>query len=386
VGRRGGATIVSNPRTRTHAELEDAAIAPLLALADGAPEADWAARLAGAGGWDRTRLAVAEGLWSDQTGLGPRQADAPLRGSELLGLLRRRMLVHRADGADYDAYLAPLRSVLDRAHLGTFHERVGQVQALELRLDEKWRWWHDQKFRPDGLAVKPGPYKFVQETFFDAYYGGRPLRGRTVLDFACGNGYYANKFAALGATVTGIDTDRHLIELAIRNHGDRARFHRPASNDESFAILAALEPASVDLIYMSDVMLILVEEALRGAGKPDLDRLLGLFRRLLAPDGRIEMMEPNAAFWLGGIYGDPARPYVVVPEYRERLFNVAPTLDQYVAVFAEHGFGLVQLLHPPVPPEHANDPSLRGRTAGFPLWDFMTFVPLGEPGPSRPAP
>jgi SAM-dependent methyltransferase len=386
VRRRDGATIVSNPRTRTHAELEDGAIPPLLALADGAEEAEWAAGLAGAGGWDRTHLAVAEGLWSDQTGLGPRRAEAPVRGAELLALLRRRMLVHRADRADYDAYLAPLRSILDRAHLGTFHERVGQFQALELRLDEKWRWWHDQKFEADGRAVKPGPYKFVQETFFDAYYGRRPPAGRTVLDFACGNGYYANKFAALGATVTGIDTDRNLIDLAVRNFGRRARFFAPASNEESFAIIGALEPGSIDLIYMSDVMLLLADAALRETGKPELDRLLELFRRALAPGGRIEMMEPSSPFWLGGIYGDPARPYVIVPEYRERIFNVAPTLDQYVALFAEHGFALAQLLHPPVPPEHANDPSLRGRTAGFPLWDFMTFVALGERGASPPAP
>jgi SAM-dependent methyltransferase len=288
------------------------------------------------------------------------------------------MIVQHQDGSDYDAFLAPLRSVLDRAHLGTFHERVGQYQALELRLRENWRWWHDQKFTADGLAVKPGPYRSVQGTFWERYYGAQAMNGRTVLDFACGNGYYSAKFAALGARVIGIDTNAELIGLAQRNFGGRATFHAPATNDESLAILRSLPAESVDLIYMSDVMLILVEEAARGALREELRALLAEFRRLLAPGGRVEMMEPNSHFWLGGIYGDPARPYTIVPEYRERIFNVAPSIDQYVAAMAEAGFGLVQLLHPALEAETDADPALRARATAFPLWDFMTFVPVAR--------
>jgi SAM-dependent methyltransferase len=378
IQRRDGATLLSNPRTRTHVELADADLPRVLALAEGAEEADWSAALAEARGWDRTRFNVAAGLWSDHTGIGPRAGEEPLRGEALLAALRRRMLVHREDGADYDAFLAPLRSVLDRAHLGTFHERVGQFQALELRLRENWRWWHDQKFTADGLAVKPGPYRAVQGAFWDEYYGARDLSGRTVLDFACGNGYYSAKFAALGARVIGIDTNAELIALARANFGDRATFHGPATNAESLAILRSLPDASADLIYMSDVMLILVEEALHGSLREDLRALLAEFRRLLADGGRVEMMEPNAHFWLGGIYGDPARPYTIVPEYRRRVFNVAPTIDQYVGVMAEAGFALVQLLHPGIGDETEADPALRARATAFPLWDFMTFVPVAR--------
>lgn len=376
IHRRDGATIASNPRTRTHVELANDALAPLLALADGAGEEVWGEALASARGWDRTRFDVSGGLWSDQTGIGPRARDEAVAGAALFALLRRRMLVHRADRADYDAFLAPLGSALDRAHLGTFHQRVGQYQALELRLRENWRWWHDQKFTADGTAVKPGPYRAVQGAFWDAYYGGRSLRGASVLDFACGNGYYSAKFAALGARVTGIDTNAELIALARRNFGARATFHQPATNEESLAILRALPDASFDLIYMSDVMLILVEEAERGADGGALRALLAEFRRLLKPAGRLEMMEPNSHFWLGGIYGDPERPYAVVPEYRERVYNVAPTIDQYMRVMAEAGLALVQLLHPALGESEEADARLRGRAAAFPLWDFMTFVPL----------
>lgn len=378
IQRRDGATLLSNPRTRTHVELSAEALARTMELADGADEARWTDTLGDAAGWDRTRFNVAAGLWSDHTGIGPRAQDEPLRGDALFAALRRRMLVHRDDRSDYDAFLAPLRSALDRAHLGTFHERVGQYQALELRLRENWRWWHDQKFTADGLRVKPGPYLAVQGAFWDGYYGARALDGTTVLDFACGNGYYSAKFAALGARVIGIDTNGELIALARRNFGDRATFHAPADDEESLAILRALPEASVDLIYMSDVMLILVEEADRGPLREALRALLAEFRRLIAPGGRVEMMEPNSEFWLGGIYGDPERPYTIVPEYRERVFNVAPTLDRYVAVMADAGFGLVQLLHPGLPENGEADPALRARAAAFPLWDFMSFVPVGR--------
>jgi SAM-dependent methyltransferase len=378
IQRRDGATILSNPRTRTHVELADEALPRVLALAEGADEERWNAALADARGWDRTRFNVAAGLWSDHTGVGPRAQDEPARGEALLAVLRKRMIIQREDGSDYEAFLAPLKSVLDRAHLGTFHERVGQYQALELRLRENWRWWHDQKFTADGLTVKPGPYRAVQGAFWDRYYGAQALDGRTVLDFACGNGYYSAKFAALGARVIGIDTSAELIGLARRNFGERATFHAPATGEESLAILRSLPDASVDLIYMSDVMLMLVEDAARGALREYLRALLAEFRRLLAPGGRIEMMEPNSQFWLGGIYGDPARPYTIVPEYRERVFNVAPTIDQYVAAMAEAGFGLVQLLHPGLDAETGADPALRARASAFPLWDFMTFVPAAR--------
>lgn len=368
------ALILSNPRTRTHVEVERAALDSILTLADGAPAEKWISRLEDVSAWDRTGFNIEKGLWSDHTGLATERTGEPVRGREFFELLHRRWMVHQDDRKDYDAFLEPLTSVLDRKHLGTFHERVGQFLALDLRLEHKWRWWHDQKFSPEGLTLNDGPYKVVQERFFDAYYGAKSLSGLHVLDFACGNGFYSNKFASLGATVVGIDTSAELVALAQRNFGDRVTFYAPTSDDASLAIMDAIPTGSIDLIYMSDVMLILVEES---AQSPEsLRKLLAAFKRLLSPQGRIEMMEPNSQYWLSGFYGDPARPYVIVPEYRDRTFNVAPTIDEYVCTMAGSGFGLVQLLHPEVDIENDDDRRLAGRPAEFPLWDFMTFVPL----------
>lgn len=41
-----------------------------------------------------------------------------------------------------------------------------------------------------------------------------PKKGMTILDVACGQGYFARAFAENGATVTGCDVSAELIELA----------------------------------------------------------------------------------------------------------------------------------------------------------------------------
>lgn len=359
-------------------EVEQPALTPILTLAGGRDEKGWAAGLEGVNGWDRTIFNVERGLWSDQTGFAARRHEPPVQDAALFDLLHQRWIVHQSDQRDYDAYLAPLTSVLDRKHLGTFHERVGQYLALDLRLEDKWRWWHDQKFHADGRGLNDGPYKVVQERFFDRYYGAKEMAGLTVLDFACGNGFFSNKFAAMGAGVIGIDTSAELIDLAKRNFGEKVTFHAPASEQQSLEILRSLGGGTVDLIYMSDVMLILVEQALHGSFADNLRDLLAIFRSLLSDRGRIEMMEPNSQYWLGGFYGDSARPYAIVPEYRERTFNVAPTVDEYIGTMAESGFALVQLLHPAIDASKPDDVRVSGRPTQFPLWDFMTFAPLAR--------
>jgi SAM-dependent methyltransferase len=374
---RGEGWVLSNPRTRRHCELDSGAVTALARTTAPRTEAEWIEALADGTGWDRTRFSAADGLWSDPTGIADRRARG-VSGSELFRLLRQLLLIQQADGSDYRVFLAPLSSILDRAHLGTFNERVGQLQA-NLRVRDKWRWWHDQKFTPDGLAVRDGPYKFVQERFFDRYFASQNLEGRRILDFACGNGYYAAKFARMGARVIGLDTSAELIDIARRNFGSAIQFEAPSTVEESLSFLHSLEPGSIDLIYMSDVMLFLVDNIRLGADRSDLERLLAAFRRIIADGGRVQMMEPNALFWLGGLYGGADTPYVIVPEYRNPLYNVAPTPDVMINTIAGEGFCLVELVHPELGDDAEVDSTLRARALGFPLWDLFTFVKSGGP-------
>lgn len=292
-----------------------------------------------------------------------------MRGRALFTLLRDRRLVIPADGLAYRDYLKPLSSVLDSAHLGTFNDRVGRYLIRDLRLKESWRWWHDQKFTPDGLTIRPGPYKFVHEHFFDQYFAARDLRGVRVLDFACGNGHFAARFARFGAKVLGLDTAGELIALAERNHGAAARFQWIDGPKNVLSALNALARESFDVIYMGDVFLILAMMPDAESVVPD---LLAAFKRLLARGGRIHMLEPSGIFWLAARIGPADAPLVLLSEYRKPLYNVAPTFDRVCRLMSTAGFALIEYLHPEASLEA--DAATRAYAAQFPMWDFSTWI------------
>lgn len=368
IHRRADAWIVSDPMIREHVEVDAATLTVLGDLGAGADAARWEAGLANCQGWLRTTFNPGQGLWSDPTGLGERQA-APVSGAGLFRLLCTRRLLTARDGRAYTDYLQPLVSVLDPAHLGTFNDRVGRYLIRDLRLKQSWRWWHDQKFTPDGLGIRPGPYKFVHEYFFDQYFGAKDLKGARVFDFACGNGHFAARFARLGAHVVGLDTAPELIDLANKNHGAIARFEWVDKPENVNAALAAHPPGSFDIVYMGDVFLIL---AMLPDAEAVVSGLLAQFKRLLAPGGRIYMLEPSGIFWLASRLGPVGAPMVVLTEYRKMLHNVAPTFDRVCGLMTQGGFALVEYVHPHASPEA--DPVTKAFADRFPMWDFSAWM------------
>ena len=373
IQKRAGTWLVTNPRTHRHVELNGAAVRALSSLSEASSGA-WGTAFSDAKGWDRSGLDLSYGLWSDPSGCVDRRG-AACRGQALFELLQRHLFLVLEDQRDYDDFLAPLSSLLDRDHLGTFHQRVGQHLLLEERVRDSWRWWHDQKFEPNGTRLKPTPYKWVQEAFFDRYFGNRDLKDSRVLDFGCGNGYFTGKFAALGATPLGLDTCSHLIDIARRNHAKRAEFQACRDTGHVLEVLQGLPMESFARIYMSDTFLLLFD----GLGAEGLRPLLQAFRRLLLPEGRIHMMEPNPIFWLACRLGSPDRPSAAVTEYRDPLYGVAPTLDRLLGAMAPAGFALVEYLHPELDKEADADAALRAFARQFPLWDFLTFEPRRGP-------
>jgi SAM-dependent methyltransferase len=365
--RAGSAWVATNPRTHTHVELDAAAMAAVIGHGDGASAETWHGALAAAQGFDRSAFDFTYGLWSDPSRFAARQG-APVAGADLVALLHRHWILCAADGCDYAAYQAGLGSILDRDHLGTFHERIGQHLTVGLRLRDKWRWWHDSKFTPDGKSLRPGPYKWIQETFFDRHFASQPVAGTRVLDFACGNGYYARKFASLGASVLGIDTDANLIRMAEANDAGGCRFLAPADPKAGLAALAAMDAASFDRVYMSDIVLLLGDDAETGIAAT-----MRALARLLRPGGRLHMCEPNPVFWLGCRLGDDEAPMVVAAEYRRPVYTVAPTLDGVMGIMAAAGFALIEFIHPDGAAVPAEAAALAAFARDFPLWDFLTF-------------
>ncbi|HEY1719613.1 MAG TPA: class I SAM-dependent methyltransferase [Magnetospirillaceae bacterium] len=366
--RADGAWVVTNPRTHTHVELDATAMKVVAEHGDGATVAEWAAALNGAQGFDRSAFDFTYGLWSDPSRFASRQGNAAA-GADLVALLHRQWMLCANDGGDYKQFLAALDSILDRNHLGTFHQRTGQHLAVVLRLRDKWRWWHDSKFTPDGLQLKPGPYKWIQETFFDRYFAAEPVKGTRVLDFACGNGYYARKFAALGASVLGTDTDANLIRMAEANNRGDCRFTAPADPKASLDAIRAMEAASFDRVYMSDIVLLLDGDESETGALATMKALAHVLR----PGGRLHMCEPNPIFWLGCRLGTAEAPMVVASEYRSPVYSVAPTLDRVMATMAKAGFALVEFRHPGGEAVPAEAAALRAFTRDFPTWDFLTF-------------
>lgn len=364
--------IVSNPRLRTHVELDAAAIAALASVTT-APEPRWIELLEAGEGADRTQRAIGrDGLIADHSALEAAPSAPPVTGADLFRLLtgRRVLVSNRAAALEL---ARPLQSVLDRDSLGSFHERVGQYLLVDRRTRNPWQAWQDQKFTPDGRTLLDTPYRFLEAQFFSDYFTAERLSGSRVLDFGCGNGYFAGIFAERGARVTGLDSSAELLALAQRNQGGKGLidFILSASFEASIQQLHRWPAASFDLIYLQDTLLLLLKPE-AGQPSPLLGDLLTGFRRVLAPGGRLCAMEPNAIFWTAGRYGDQESPYAVVTEYRRPVFNVAPTLDQVLDATAAAGFALRRLMHPaPAASAGAN-----GYYAEFPIWDFLEFVPL----------
>ncbi len=366
-----GAWMLSNPRARTHVSLNTEAVSLLGSLGLGSDQSVWIDQLENISGSDCTCLFYgADGLHADHTGI-TKPKGRSVSGKDLFDLLKQRQLLVSVDSEAYQAFFKPLDHVMDRQHLGTFHSRVGQYVTLVERvpMEKRWKWWHDQKFDAQGLSVhENSPYQYIQEAFIQSYFGSMNLKGLRVLDFGCGNGFYSAKLASFGATVIGIDTSLNMIEIARKNHQSQAEFIHVDSPEEGLKFLKNLQ-GSIDLIFMQDVLLLLLRPE---DGKPleGVSDLLFSLRQCLKPKGWLYTMEPNGTFWLAGRYGDNKKPYAIVTEYQNPVFNVAPNLIEIIPVMAKAGFALAKYEHPkPVGMDHAY-------ASEFCIWDFMGFVPI----------
>ena len=61
-------------------------------------------------------------------------------------------------------------------------------------------------------------------------------KGEQVFDLACGQGYFANVFAHVGAVVTASDLSKKLIETAKKNSKEKISFYNSAANRSPFLI------------------------------------------------------------------------------------------------------------------------------------------------------
>jgi SAM-dependent methyltransferase len=371
--------IISNPRLRLHVEVDTKTANMLLQHIGGLSLFDWGKQLNGCGvGSDRSqRFMGMRGLVTDHSGFQENIDIEPTKavGDELVKLLRDRLILVE-NSAETQSLVAPMANLLDQERLGSFHQRVGQYVLLDLREREPWRAWQNQKFSEDGLTLIGENYRQIQEPFFDRNFTHKDLSGLRVLDFGCGNGYFSAKFSDAGASVIALDSSKELLSLARVNYSSRSGlvFILAETISDSIQYLSSLIAKSIDLIYLQDTLLLLLNPE-NGIPSTILSGLFQAFRRVLASDGEIAAMEPNAVFWLAGRYGKHEAPYAVITEYRNHIFNVVPNLGDMLKPLAEAGFGLVKYCHP----EHT-DPSHADYAYAneFPIWDFFKFKAINR--------
>lgn len=365
--------ILSNPHTRTHIEISSETAKALMSTRTASIES-WAKILENSQGWVRSAFTNAEGLLADPTGFGPRQSEEPLKGKALAEALKKAWIFCDEGGESYREFLKVRTSVLDQNHLGSFHQWVGHFQTVQLRRKDKWRWWHDQKFSPDGLSVKNNLYQWVQEDFFDTYFAKQDLKDKRVLDFGCGNGYYSYKFSKLGANVLGLDTSSELLELAQKNFSKAPRLEFLDAKDPKQCLteLQKMPTESFDLIYLSDVLLFFFNDF--KSNQPlveELQVLLKAFHRILKKSGKLYLMEPNGVFWLAPWYGNESQSWTAITEYREQVYHVSPTPDRVILNLESAGFLLASYQHPPIKKfAPGMDAKAYAFAKSFPVWDF----------------
>lgn len=106
-------------------------------------------------------------------------------------------------------------------------------------------------------------------------------KGERILDLACGQGFFAREFAAAGASVTGADVSKELIDIARRLSPPYLGFEVAPANNLEFAAPGTFDKATIVLALQNI-------EDLRG--------VLMECRRVLKPGGYLYMVLNHPAF------------------------------------------------------------------------------------------
>jgi ubiquinone/menaquinone biosynthesis C-methylase UbiE len=106
-------------------------------------------------------------------------------------------------------------------------------------------------------------------------------KGEQVYDLACGQGYFANVFAHVGANVVASDLSKNLIETAKKNSKEKINFYISPAHRAQF-----LKDSSIDTIVV-----VLAIQNIENVGE-----VFAECKRVLKKDGRIVLVLNHPAF------------------------------------------------------------------------------------------
>ena len=133
--------------------------------------------------------------------------------------------------------------------------------------------------------------------------------------------------------------------------------------------LSSLAGAQFDYIFLSDVLMFYFH-GYDATVELDPAALLTALAGLLAPGGRIAVLEPNGTFWQQPWLGSPLRPLTVLSEYRRRWRGVTPTLEELSRAAETAGLAIATVREL-VPGADAPQNRAAGFAAEFPLWWYF---------------
>ncbi|HEY4511698.1 MAG TPA: class I SAM-dependent methyltransferase [Candidatus Paceibacterota bacterium] len=177
-----------------------------------------------------------------------------------------------------------------------------------------------------------------------------PSKGQTILDLACGQGFFSREFHKAGATVIGTDLSKELVEIARKNSPKEITYHVSGADN-----LCMIDSASVDVVT---IVLAL----------QNIENIAGTFTecsRVLKPQGRLFVVLNHPAFRIpkasGWGYDDAGKvQYRRIDRYlsesREKIdmnpgekdnksftYSFHRPLQLYFKTFAKNGFAVTRL-------------------------------------------
>lgn len=183
-------------------------------------------------------------------------------------------------------------------------------------------------------------------------------KGEQVYDLACGQGYFANVFAHVGANVVASDLSKNLIETAKKNSkpaspsqgGEKIAFYISPAHRAQF-----LKDGSIDTIVV-----VLAIQNIENVGE-----VFAECKRVLKKDGRMVLVLNHPAFrvpqgsdWYfeNGVqsriisqYLSPSKIYIDMtpgeknPKKKIKTVSFHRSLQDYVKLFSKSGFAITRL-------------------------------------------
>jgi ubiquinone/menaquinone biosynthesis C-methylase UbiE len=175
-------------------------------------------------------------------------------------------------------------------------------------------------------------------------------KGENVYDLACGQGYFANVFAHMGANVVASDLSKNLIETAKKNSKEKINFYISPAHRAQF-----LKDGSIDTIVV-----VLAIQNIENVGE-----VFAECKRVLKKEGRIVLVLNHPAFrvpqgsdwyFADGVqsrivsqYLSPSKIFIDMtpgeknPKKKIKTISFHRSLQDYVKLFSKNGFAIIRL-------------------------------------------